>query len=318
MPYRAVIIAGLQAGGLFIAGLLNVPFLSQIIILFVPVPLVAASLLHGRKAAAAAACIAAALIAVLGGSQVAALLLFLSLVLMALGLAEGMARRLRPEYAILLGGLLPLIPLALFLSPLLVKTGKNPFLLAEEYLRQNLAEVQQLYDRMGLAEVSQSVAAVSDTVVFYLVRLMPGLLLATSLLQAATCYGMSRVLVLRRSPASPLAAGPSLAAWHAPDTWVWGLIAALGLVAALPRDSVAWFAGLNLGILYLLVYIAQGVAIVEFYQRKAKVPALWRSFLHAFLLALPTVVLIIAFGIVDIWGDFRKVRTPAPGSSSSG
>jgi len=315
MPHRSVIVAGLQAAGIFVAGILNIPIISQIIILFVPVPLVAVSLLRGRKAGAAAGGIAAALVALVSGGQIAVLLLFLSLLVMALGLAEGMTRGLRPEQAIILGGVLPLIPLMLFLAPLLAKAGKNPILLAEEYLRQNLADAQQLYVRMGLAEVAQSVAAVADAVVFYLVRLMPGLLLATSLLQAATCYGMARVIILRRSPASPLAASPSLAVWHAPDSWVWGLIVALGSIAVFPRGSAAWFAGLNLAILYLLVYLTQGIAIVEYFQRKARVPAIWRSFLHALILALPSVVAVLAFGIVDIWGDFRKIRAAAPGSS---
>jgi hypothetical protein len=122
---------------------------------------------------------------------------------------------------------------------------------------------------------------------------------------------MARSLVLRRDPGSRLAAHPSLAAWRAPDQWVWGLIATLGLVAAFPRGSTAWFAGLNLALLFLLVYIAQGVAIVEFFLRRARIPVIWRGLLHALLLALPTVVAVIAFGVVDIWGDFRKVRTTA-------
>ena len=311
MPYRPIIIAGLQAAGLFVAGLLNIPIISQIVVLFVPVPLVAASLLHGRKAGALAAGIAAAIAAVIGAGHASILLVFLSLSLMALGLVEGMVRGLRPESASLLGGVLPLIPLLFFLLPLLARTGKNPVLLAEGYLRQNLAEAQQLYTRMGLADVAQSIAAVSDSVVFYLVRLIPGIVLATSLMQAATCYGLARTIILRRQPGSPLAKGPSFAVWHAPDPWVWGLIVSLGLVALSPRGSAAWFAGMNILFVFLLIYTAQGIAVVEHFQRRLRIPAIWRSLLYAVILALPTVVGVIAFGVVDIWGDFRKIRTAA-------
>jgi uncharacterized protein YybS (DUF2232 family) len=310
MPFRPIIIAALQTAGLLTAGFL-VPVLGQIAVLFAPVPLVTATVLHGRKTGVIAACIAAALVAVLGSGHTAVLLLILSMMLMGLGLAEGTLRDLRHENTVLLGGLLPILPLLLFLVPLLATTGKNPFTLAEEHLRQNLLEAQELYARLGLSEIARSIASLTDSMVGYLVRLIPGIILTTTLLQAAGCYGMARSLVLRRDPGSRLAAHPSLAAWRAPDQWVWGLIATLGLVAAFPRGSTAWFAGLNLALLFLLVYIAQGVAIVEFFLRRARIPVIWRGLLHALLLALPTVVAVIAFGVVDIWGDFRKVRTTA-------
>jgi hypothetical protein len=288
-----------------------VPVLGQIAVVFAPVPLVIASVLHGRKTGVLAACIAGALVAAAGAGQTAILLLFLSIMLMGLGLAEGMLRNLRHENSVLLGGLLPILSLLIFLTPLLAITGKSPITLAEEHLRQNLLEAQQLYARLELGEIAQSIASLSDSMVFYLVRLIPGIILATTLMQAAGCYGMARSLVLRRNPGSHLAAHPSLAAWHAPDQWVWGLIITLGIVAVVPRGSAAWFVGLNLAILFLLVYITQGIAIVDFFLRKARIPVIWRSLLHTLILALPTVVAVIAFGVVDIWGDFRKIRTTA-------
>jgi uncharacterized protein YybS (DUF2232 family) len=308
MPFRPIIIPAFQTTGLVIAGLL-VPVLGQIAVVFAPVPLVIASVLHGRKSGVLASCVAAALVAAVGAGQTAVLLLFLSIMLMALGLAEGMLRNVRHEITVLLGGFLPILFLLIFLAPLLATTGKNPITLAEEHLRQNLLEAQQLYTRMGLGETAQSIASLSDSMVFYLVRLIPGIILATTLIQSAGCYGMARSLVLRRNPGSHLAAHPFFSAWRAPDQWVWGLIATLGLVAAFPRGSAAWFTGLNVAILFLLVYLVQGIAIVEFYLRKARISVIWRSLLHTLILTLPTVVAVIACGVVDIWGDFRKIRT---------
>jgi hypothetical protein len=314
MPLRPVILAALQAAGLFVAGLL-IPLLGQIAVVFVPVPLAAVGILHGRKEGAVAAGLSAVLVGAVSGGHPVTVLVFISLALMSLGLAEGIVRRMRPENVVLLAGILPLAPIALFLVPLLLKTGQHPVQYIEEHLRQNLTEVQGLYTRMGLTEVSGSIAAVSDVLVFYLARLVPGIFLTTSLMQSATCYGAARMMVLRRSPGSPLSAGPSLAVWHAPDTWVWGLIASLGLIAVFPKTSAAWFFGMNAAILFVLIYIVQGIAVIEYFQRKARIPAFWRSLLHAVILALPTVVAVIAFGIVDIWGDFRKIRAAGPGPS---
>jgi len=152
-------------------------------------------------------------------------------------------------------------------------------------------------------------AQVTDTVVYYLVRLLPGIILAMTLLQAACCYGMARALILRKDPAAAVLAEPTLATWHAPDSWVWGLIVSLGLVAI--PDVTIRFIGLNLALIFLLIYSAQGLSLVEFTLRKAKVGTIWRSLILTVIVALPVIVPVIALGVVDIFADFRKVRTPA-------
>ena len=190
-----------------------------------------------------------------------------------------------------------------------ISAEKGPVAVTEEYLRTSIAEAQQLYTQLGLTDVAQMMAQVTDTVIYYLVRLLPGIILATTLLQAACCYGMARALILRKDPAAPVLAEPSLATWHAPDPWVWGLIVSLGLVAI--PDVTIRFIGLNLALIFLLIYSAQGISLVEFTLRKAKVGTIWRSLILTFIVALPVIVPVIALGVVDIFADFRKVRTPA-------
>ena len=311
MPYRSILIAALQAAGLTVP-LFIIPVLGQVLSLFAPVPLVIIAVREGRAAGLAAMVAAAALIAVIAGGQFLFVLFVLSFGLMAAGIAEGMLRRLRPEQAILAGGLLPIAALILILIPFMLKSGKNPLTLAESYLRTSITDAQQLYTQLGIAEISQMLASVTDRMLFYLVRLSPGVILTASLFQAAVCFGMARSIILRKSPDVPLSPEPSLATWHAPDSWVWGLIAALGLVA-LPNESTRLI-GLNLVAVYLLVYTAQGVTIVEYLLRKVKIAVIWRSFIHTIILTLPLVALVIALGVVDIWADFRKVRGPSPHS----
>jgi uncharacterized protein YybS (DUF2232 family) len=313
MPYRSILIAAAQAAGLTIAGFL-IPVLGQIVVLFAPVPLITVTVREGRKAGIAAMGAAAGLIAVVVSGQAVFVLFFLSLGLMSLGLSEGLIRRLKPEQAILAGGLLPLAALIVVLTPLLIKAGKNPLTLAEQYLRTSITDAQQLYTQLGLADVAKMLDSVSDKMLYYLVRLSPGIILSTTLLQAACCYGMARAILLRRAPGILIPDKPSLAEWHAPDLWVWGLIVTLGLLA-LPGAAIN-IIGMNLALVFLLVYTAQGAALVEFWLRKAKITVVWRSFAHAIILTLPPLIaVVIALGVVDIWADFRKVRTSeqAPG-----
>jgi len=308
MPYRSILTTALQSAGLVIAGFI-IPVLGQIALLISPVPLILIMVREGKLPGMLAVGLATAVIAVLAGGQAVFVVIFLSFGFMAMGLADGLRWRWKPENAILVGGMLTLVALVVVLAPFLSQAEKGPVAVTEEYLRTSIAEAKQLYMQLGLTDVAQVMDQFTDTVIYYLVRLLPGIILATTLLQAACCYGMARALILRKDPAAAVLAEPTLATWHAPDSWVWGLIVSLGLVAI--PDVTIRFIGLNLALIFLLIYSAQGLSLVEFTLRKAKVGTIWRSLILTVIVALPVIVPVIALGVVDIFADFRKVRTPA-------
>lgn len=305
MPYRAIITASLQSAALFIAGFI-IPFLGQITTLFVPVPLVVVTVLHGRQSGLFATLISAVLIALIGSWQTAIILFFLSSGLMAFGLSYGMMRNLRAEASVILGTILQIILLVTMLAPVAVKSDKGLFILIEGYLTKSLADIKELYTSLGLTDIVSMTESLSATFIFYIARLVPGFVLATTLAQAASCYGIARTIILKRNPNIPLASQPTLALWHAPDLWVWGLIIALGLLAL--ANTTQKLIGMNMLLVFLLIYVTQGAAVVDFFLRKAKIPPLGRSLLLMLTIALPTVVAVIALGVVDIWADFRKIR----------
>lgn len=306
MNYRQILIATIQTVGLFVAGFV-IPLLGQVVALFTPVPLILVYVRNGKREGFISLIASSVIIGVIGGWQLAVILLF-SFGLMAIGISEGMRRQWKPESCALAGGLLPLIVLAIVTALYVFKSGKNPVLALDDYLRESIAEAARFYTQLGLAEMANVISSISDTFVYYFVRLIPGIMIATSVFQAACCYGLSRALILRRPGASPALTNTSLAAWHAPDVWVWGLIIALALIMV-PGEP-AKFTGWNLAILYALLYLVQGIAIVEHYLRKGRIRPYIRGLIHTLILALPSIVFVIALGIVDIWADFRKVRGP--------
>ena len=306
MNYRAILIATVQTLGLFVAGFIHP--LGQIFGLFSSVPLMLVYVRNGKLAGLTTLLASSVIMSVLGGWQAAAIL-FLSFGLMAIGTSEGMRRNLKPEQISLLGGLLPIAVLGTIVLLYLARVGKNPITEVEVYLREIIANSAKTYTAMGLKEMADMVSSIPDKFVYYLARLIPSITIATSVTQAACCYGIARAIILRRPGKEPLPAQPSLAAWHAPDSWVWGLIAALALIV-IPLET-ARFIGWNIGILYTVLYLTQGTAIVDHYLRKAGFRNFIRGLLLALFLALPSVVFVIALGVVDIWADFRKVRVPA-------
>jgi uncharacterized protein YybS (DUF2232 family) len=305
MNYRAILIATVQTLGLFVAGFV-IPLLGQMLALFTPVPLILIYIRNGQQAGLTTLVASSVIMSVLGGWQAAALLV-LSFGLMAIGTSEGMRRNLRPEQTSLLGGLLPIAVLGAVVLFYLFRVGKNPITEVEVYLRGIIAASAQTYTNMGLTEMAAMVSSIPDSFVYYLARLIPSITIATSVTQAACCFGIARAILRRKPGTEPLPAQPSLAAWHAPDSWIWGLIAALALIVV-PQET-ARFIGWNIAILFAVVYLSQGAAIVEHYLRKAGIRTIARGLLLALILALPSVVFVIALGIVDIWADFRKVRT---------
>lgn len=316
MDYLAVFRAGLQAAVLFGAGLI-IPLIGQAATLFTPVPIVLAALRRGYREAVAALALSALLVSALAGWH-AGIVLLLGFGTMAAGIAYGMRKGLKPELSVLMGGL---FPVAVALAPLAyyaLHASGGLLKPAEEYLRQGIQEAVKVYREAGANDMAAAVNEISDRFIYYCARLLPGIVVTLSLAQAASCFGVARIFFQRNAgPAAPVAAATSsFAAWHAPDGWVWGLIASLGL-SAFPHE-LPRFTGVNLAIVFLLAYSIQGMAVVEFSFRKAGFGALVRSVLHALIIALPTNLFLPPLGVMDIWADFRKVRKPEQGSGETG
>jgi len=305
MDFRAIFLATVQTVALYAAGFI-LPFVGQVLVLFTPVPVIITWVRNGRREGLAVLCAASVIASLLGGWQAAAIYFF-GFGLMALGTAEGMRKNLKTEQIALLGGFLPVVVIGTILSFYFIRIGKNPVTTVETYLRSSIAEAAKLYTTMGLTEMTSLVTAIPDKFIHYLVRLVPGIAIATSVVQAACCYGLARSAIARKQMPMPVAQ-PSFALWFAPDAWVWGLIAALALVV-FPHE-MSHLIGWNLSIIFAVVYLAQGTAIVDFYLRKGRVRPLVRGLIIALILALPAIVFVIALGIVDIWADVRKVRGP--------
>ncbi len=120
---------------------------------------------------------------------------------MAAGIAEGSRRQWKPESIALFGGLLPIAAAAAVAGYYFVSSGKEPLFTVEEYLRGSITEAAKFYTKLGFTEMTEAVKAVSDTFIHYLVRLIPAIMISTSVLQAVFCYAISRSIISRRTGA---------------------------------------------------------------------------------------------------------------------
>ena len=95
--------------------------------------------------------------------------------------------------------------------------------------------------------------------------------------------------------------------WQLPEKIIWLAIGG-GLLALLPVQILRTI-GINVLVLLSTVYCFQGMSIAVFFMNKWKVPILLRSFFYVMIVfqSFGTILLLI-FGIGDIWFDFRKLK----------
>lgn len=100
-----------------------------------------------------------------------------------------------------------------------------------------------------------------------------------------------------------------LARWSAPEWLVWPLlISGFGwFIPVAPVAAIALDCLLCIG----AVYFCQGLAIMAFYFRQLKMPAVARGLIYFVTLAQPILMAIVgAAGIFDLWVDFRRLKRP--------
>ncbi len=98
--------------------------------------------------------------------------------------------------------------------------------------------------------------------------------------------------------------------WALPDKLIWSVIA-MGAFILIPVDPLPKI-GINCFLLLSIIYCFQGLSITVFLMNKWKVPLLLRSFFYIMIVfqSLGTLILLF-FGIADIWVDFRKLKINA-------
>ncbi|KKK87662.1 hypothetical protein LCGC14_2751000 [marine sediment metagenome] len=178
--------------------------------------------------------------------------------------------------------------------------------LVSDYVAKNLQLTMAIYENMGVSEDSIHLISNSlENIQYVLVRIFPSLVIGSTLFVAWVNLLIAKpMLTARKLFFSDFG---SLNLWKAPDFLVWGAIGC-GLTLLLPSKALKMF-GLNGLIILMIVYFFEGIAIVSFYFEKKQFPRMLRLFAYS-LIALQQVVLliVIGFGIFDMWLDFRKLR----------
>jgi uncharacterized protein YybS (DUF2232 family) len=179
--------------------------------------------------------------------------------------------------------------------------------IVSEYVKKILEITMSLYEKRGASEESLYVISNSlDNIHFYLVRIIPSLVVVQTIFVAWTNLLLARPMLKGKSLFYPDFG--SLNVWKAPEFLVWCVIGS-GLMLFLP-DRTFKVIGLNGLIVLMTIYFFQGISIVSYYFEKKRIPAFLKVFFYC-LIAIQQVILllIIGIGFFDVWLNFRKLQT---------
>jgi uncharacterized protein YybS (DUF2232 family) len=219
-------------------------------------------------------------------------------------LTEVLRRHLSVEKTVLLASLALFGCVAGFVLYHAFRTGIAPWQVLELYVAGIVRENIKLYAQLNISEEQVRLIRESAPQITHLFTgIFPSLALSGTMFTVWVNLLAARLLFRRNG--IPFPDFGDLAAWKAPEKLVWVLIAAGGMVI-LPMEGSA-IVGMNLLILCGLIYLFQGLSITAFFFRQKRIPAMFRWLFYTLLLVQQyMLIIVIAFGLFDMWVDFRR------------
>jgi uncharacterized protein YybS (DUF2232 family) len=283
-----------------------IPFVGPVVIIMTPLPVIFFCSRLGRARGLAALAIALIIVSgflgLLGDRVNIAVLLMIGLT--GAMLSEVLYRRYSIEKTFTVASLALFFCGVGFVLYSAFLSGASPWQTVELYIGGIIVENLRLYEQLDIS--ADQIALIHENVpqiTGFFTVIFPALALSGAVLTVWLNVLAARSLLRRY--AHEFHDFGDLALWKAPERLVWLLIAAGGMMLV-PVDVIDTV-GLNILIICCLIYLLQGLAIVGFFFKRKRIPLLLR-WLFYLLIAVQQymVILVIAFGLFDIWIDFRK------------
>ncbi|MGA6926117.1 MAG: YybS family protein [Desulfosarcina sp.] len=283
------------------------PVVGFLFSMFIPLPVLFYRAKLGRRLGLVVPLVAIAVMGLVVGGFTMDMLFFSGLMLLGYAMSEMFEKELSVELtvaaacAVVLGaGLIGMLAYS-------IASGMGMIALVSTYVATNLALSLDLYKGIGIPqETIDAISGSIDQIQYVLVRILPSLIVASTLFVAWTNLIAARPILIRRGLYFPDFG--RLNRWRAPEPLVWGVIGC-GLILLLPSTGIRLL-GVNGLLVLLTVYFIQGIAIVSFYFDKKKLPRTVRIVLYMMIAFQQLFLLvIICIGLFDMWIDFRKLNT---------
>lgn len=176
--------------------------------------------------------------------------------------------------------------------------------LVASYVDGEVERAMEIYRQAEVsAEQLEELRKVAEGMAGFLIQAYPGVALAMAgVLLLFTVWALSAL-----SRGRYIIGGAQFSSWKVPEALIWLVIFA-GFALAFGQGITARI-GLNLLTVLLPVYFLQGLAIVQHFFRRKEVSPMLQGLGYVLILFLnPLPLVLTAFGVFDMWLDFRKPR----------
>ena len=294
--FAATVALAIFAVMLPVGGMLLIPLVMQ--------PALAYGLRHGVRPAAALLALTTALVIYVFGVEIGTgygLLALMALVLIySFGRGWSIARLVSAAVAAMLAAL------GATLYYFIGSPGEIRAVLALVF-RENLQASLDLYRGTGFSgETVELVRQRAPQIIDMVLMILPALACAGF----ATLVLLSLFFLLRRFPdrRGEIVREADLREWRAPEGLVWPFVAA-GFVLVVPGAEAFRAAAMNLLLITAVFYFFHGLSIVGYYFHHKHVPHVLRGLLYlAILFEQILTIAVVALGLFDLWGDFRRLK----------
>lgn len=189
------------------------------------------------------------------------------------------------------------------------QTGQPPLRIIESYIFSSIGENIKLYEQMDIS--SEQLTLIKDhagPIAALLSRIFPAMfLVGASLFIWLNIFAAGRLF---QKYGLQYPEFGDLTRWKAPEKMVWLLIGAGGML--LVETGAVKYAGLNLLITCLFVYLFAGLSVIGYFFKVKKIPVFFKIMFYVLIIIQQYLLLVVmALGLFDLWADFRKLIKPA-------
>ncbi len=289
---------------------LRAPALAFLTLAICPIPVTIVAVRQGTKAGLAViAVLGMVLVLVNGIADTLPILFFIGL--LSLGYTWGISRSVSFSHLVL-GGTAVAIFSVLLLGLLVFQIEKTNIVEQQiQAVKRDLSQLRKEYVKRGIsrAQIEAQSKVIKDSLEI-LPKILPAAVVLFSVWIAFVSVALTGVF-LRGAGESALAF-PAFKVWQFPWYFAWGYI--IGLIGSFfsgylqPYGEICRLIGTNFLVVFNLLFLVQGMAIAYFFMDKLKIRNYLRALMFGLLLVIPLAsLLVVWFGLLDVWFDFRKL-----------
>jgi len=295
---------------LFLASL-YIPLFGTLISFLCPLPIIILCLRHNTKVAILSLVIAFFLVSLLAG-PFQGLIAILGFGTLGIALGVAIKQKLSLLEILLVGSITSFVSKIFLMLIGLWLMNVNPLLLGLDQIDQSINQSLSFYSNLGLNP--QQTEALKDSLLqsLELIKIaFPAMLVIASVFDTLINYWVAGKILRRFG--YYLESFLPFYQWRASRSFFWSYLFGLLILIVNTRYKLPVLEriGVNIQLLFSVIFLITGLAFVSYVLRHLKVKPFFYWLIYIIIFIQPAISLIVTWmGIMDVWFDFRRLLFP--------